>query len=158
MRGRNPKPTALKLLSGNPGKRPLNDREPQYAPASPEIPGELSEEKNSVARQEWERVVPQLITAGVAKRIDRTALVAYCIEYQRWVEAEAFVRQHGVMVRSRMGLVTMNPYVRVSRIALEMMMRFMSEFGMTPSARVRLKADIPVPESDPLKDFLNSRA
>ena len=27
-RGRKPKPTALKVLEGNPGKRPLNDREP----------------------------------------------------------------------------------------------------------------------------------
>ena len=27
-RGRKPKPTALKLLEGNPGKRPLNGREP----------------------------------------------------------------------------------------------------------------------------------
>lgn len=27
-RGRKPKPTALKVLEGNPGKRPLNDHEP----------------------------------------------------------------------------------------------------------------------------------
>ena len=27
-RGKKPKPTALKVLEGNPGKRPLNDREP----------------------------------------------------------------------------------------------------------------------------------
>ncbi|HZK10243.1 MAG TPA: phage terminase small subunit P27 family, partial [Clostridia bacterium] len=28
-RGRKPKPTALKVLEGNPGKRPLNKNEPQ---------------------------------------------------------------------------------------------------------------------------------
>ena len=27
-RGRKPKPTALKVLEGNPGKRPLNENEP----------------------------------------------------------------------------------------------------------------------------------
>src|SRR5688572_21911457 len=29
MRGRKPKPTWLKIMTGNPGKRPLNDAEPQ---------------------------------------------------------------------------------------------------------------------------------
>ena len=29
MRGRKPKPTALKLIAGNPGKRALNAHEPQ---------------------------------------------------------------------------------------------------------------------------------
>jgi phage terminase small subunit len=29
MRGRKPKPTILKLLTGNPGKRPLNNNEPE---------------------------------------------------------------------------------------------------------------------------------
>lgn len=27
-RGRKPKPTAMKILEGNPGERPLNEREP----------------------------------------------------------------------------------------------------------------------------------
>ena len=38
MRGRRPKPTRLKLLTGNPGKRPLNDDEPQPQAAIPECP------------------------------------------------------------------------------------------------------------------------
>ena len=28
MKGRKPKPTRLKVISGNPGKRPINDSEP----------------------------------------------------------------------------------------------------------------------------------
>jgi hypothetical protein len=32
MRGRKPKPTRLKLVAGNPGKRPLNPREPTPEP------------------------------------------------------------------------------------------------------------------------------
>ena len=30
-RGRKPKPTALKMLEGNPGKRPLNEYEPKHS-------------------------------------------------------------------------------------------------------------------------------
>src|SRR2546430_8262758 len=36
MRGRRPKPTRIKALTGNPGKRPLNPHEPRPEPALPE--------------------------------------------------------------------------------------------------------------------------
>lgn len=157
MKGRRPKPTSLKLLAGNPGKRELNDREPQYEPATEEVPAELLDPKTMKAKEEWQRVVPLLIAAGVAKKIDRTALIAYCFEYQRWIDAEEQIRVHGIFVKTKQGLVTINPYCRVSKHSLEMMCRFMSEFGMTPSARVRIKADIPVKEVDPMEAFLKSR-
>ena len=34
-RGRKPKPTAVKVLEGNPGKRSLNTAEPKKAPRCP---------------------------------------------------------------------------------------------------------------------------
>jgi len=37
MRGRRPKPTRLKMLTGNPGKRPLNGNEPRPAAAVPDV-------------------------------------------------------------------------------------------------------------------------
>src|SRR5690242_4289689 len=48
MRGRRPKPTRLKALTGNPGKRPLNPAELCPEPAVPECPAELG----PVARNE----------------------------------------------------------------------------------------------------------
>jgi len=56
MRGRRPKPTRLKVLIGNPGKRPLNSNEPHPEVALPDCPPELG----PVARQEWERMTAQL--------------------------------------------------------------------------------------------------
>jgi len=38
MRGRRPKPSRIKALTGNPGKRPLNAQEPRPEPALPECP------------------------------------------------------------------------------------------------------------------------
>ncbi len=48
---RKPTPTRLKLLGGNPGKRPLNLDEPQPEPTLPEPPAHLSDE----AKAEWGR-------------------------------------------------------------------------------------------------------
>lgn len=38
IRGRRPKPSRMKALTGNPGKRPLNPHEPRPEPAAPECP------------------------------------------------------------------------------------------------------------------------
>ena len=41
-RGRKPKPTAIKELEGNPGKRPLNANEPKPERKAPRCPGWLA--------------------------------------------------------------------------------------------------------------------
>jgi phage terminase small subunit len=67
MRGRRPKPTRLKLLTGNPGKRPFNDTEPRPEPVVPECPPELSE----LARREWDRLAPELAKLRIVTNLDR---------------------------------------------------------------------------------------
>ena len=49
--GRKPKPTALKKLEGNPGKRPLNTMEPTPPNVSIHCPQYLLPD----ARKEWKR-------------------------------------------------------------------------------------------------------
>ena len=91
MRGRRPKPTRLKMLTGNPGKRPLNGNEPRPAPAVPECPAELG----PVARTEWNRLVGELTTLRLLTNLDRAALAAYCGAYALWAEATAQIQKYG---------------------------------------------------------------
>lgn len=51
-RGRKPKPTALKVLEGNPGKRQLNVVEPKPRNKAPKCPAWLDAE----AKKEWRRL------------------------------------------------------------------------------------------------------
>jgi hypothetical protein len=46
MRGRRPKPTRLKMLTGNPGKRPLNNDEPRPDVNIPEARRSLGQSRN----------------------------------------------------------------------------------------------------------------
>ncbi len=73
-RGPAPKPTRMKVLAGNPGKRPLNRREPQPKPGLPRCPAQLSEE----AKREWKRISKELDRLGLLTVLDRAALSAYC--------------------------------------------------------------------------------
>src|SRR4030088_1854931 len=95
MRGRKPKPTVLKLLDGNPGKRPLNDREPASIPGIPDMPEDLDDE----AQAEWNRIVPELREMGLLCRADRAALTGYCTSWSRCGKAEARVGKGGTTAR-----------------------------------------------------------
>ena len=142
MRGRKPKPTYLKLLNGNPGKRPLNEREPQPAREIPHAPAELSAE----ARVEWDRIAAELSRLGTLTVVDRAALAAYCQAYGRWIAAERGIAQMaerdqltaGLMIKTTNGNAVQNPLVGMANRAMADMVRYASEFGMTPSSRSRI--------------------
>ena len=135
MAGRKPKPTALKELAGNPGKRPLNEREPKPRAAVPTAPRHLTGE----ARKEWRRMGRELLALGVLTTVDRAALAAYCVAYARWADAEAQVTKLGTVVKTANGNLIQNPYLAVANRAMDQMMKAASEFGMTPSSRSRVQ-------------------
>ena len=136
MRGRRPTPTRLKLLTGNPGKRPLNEDEPQPEPAIPECPPELS----PLGRKEWDRLVGELSALRMLTHLDRAALAAYCGAYALWAEATEAIQKYGVMIKSPQGFPIQSPYLSIANRQAEIMMRIASEFGFTPASRSRISA------------------
>lgn len=145
-----PKPTVLKLIQGNPGKRAINRREPQPRAGIPPCPKHLSRP----ARVEWKRVAEQLAEIGLLTQIDRAALAAYCQAWGRWVESEEKLAQAGTIIKSPNGYPMPSPYLTVANKAMRQMHSLLNEFGMTPSSRSRLKAGMPQ-EADPFDDLLN---
>lgn len=136
MRGRKPTPTVLKLREGNPGKRPLNDQEPQAPAEVPSCPEFL----NDVAQEEWRRISIILDEMGLLSAADRAALAAYCTVYSRWVAAEKQVAKYGTIVKSPdKGFPMKSPYLTVADQAMESMRKFLVEFGLTPSSRSRIR-------------------
>lgn len=136
MPGPAPKPTSLKLLAGNPGKRPLNAAEPKPDPAIPDCPDHLTPE----ARAEWDRIVPELEALGLLTRIDRAALAAYCTAYGRWVEAERMVKEHGLTVETPNGYPVKSPWLSTADKALDQLRKFIQEFGLSPASRSKVAA------------------
>ena len=110
-RGRKPKPTAIKELEGNPGKRPLNEAEPKPAKKAPPCPKWLEPE----AKKEWRRLSKQLEAIGVLTEVDQAAFASYCQAYARWKEAEEFMTQHGTIVKTKSGYWQQVPQVPLRR-------------------------------------------
>ena len=140
MRGRKPKPIELRVLHGTAGERArsgvprprrVQHRCPDYVPEGP-------------ARDEWKRLVGDLYDAGLYTAVDRNALGMYCVVFARWVDAEAKVTENGgPVVKTKDGNVIQNPFLSVANRALEQLNKMAAEFGMTPSSRTRVRAELP---------------
>ncbi len=144
MRGRKPAPTYLKIVKGAAPHR-INDQEARVPLAIPNPPLEL----NAPGRLEWERVAPQLFRHGILTDIDRGVLTAYCQAYGRWIEAERVIIKMAktdqmtgaMMIKTTNGNAIQNPMLGIANKALDHMVRYAAELGMTPSARSRVKAE-----------------
>ena len=132
--GRPPKPTVLKELEGNPGKRPLNKQEPKPKKQAPRCPSWLMPD----AKKEWKRLSQELEAMGLLTQIDMAAFAGYCQAYARWKEAEEFISKHGSILKTSSGSIQQIPQVSIAPQNLKQMRNFCSELGLSPSARSRL--------------------
>ncbi len=132
-----PLPTALKIFKNTARKDQLNEFEP--TPDSDQIkpPENLSDD----ARKHWDHVVEQLVLAGIMTNLDNQALALYCEAYARWSTANAKIAKHGMVIKAPSGYPVQSPYLSISNKAFEQMKAMLSEFGMTPSSRSRIKAE-----------------
>ena len=144
--GRKPKPTHLKIIEGNPGKRPLNKNEPKPEPGVPSRPDWLTRE----AKREWGRVVPALDKLRLLTLVDRAALAMYCQEWGRYVEAQAQLSKKAVTTTPS-GYEQPSPYVSIARSSQKACASFCAEFGLTPSSRGRMSLP-EQPEDDDILD------
>lgn len=136
-RGRKPKPTLIKQLEGNPGKRKLNEFEPKPEKRAPKCPAWLDKE----AKKEWRRTAKQLEKLGVLTEVDMAAFAGYCEAYARWKEAEEFISRHGTIIKTPSGYWQQVPQVSIAQTYLKIMIKFCEQFGLTPSSRSRIVAD-----------------
>jgi len=160
MEGRKPKPTNLKILEGNPGKRLLNLNEPRPELTKPHCPTWLRLE----AKREWRRIAPQLEKIGLLSKLDRVALAGYCQTYAKWRQAEEFIEKHGFSLtipkkdeegRVISMYIQQYPQVSIAKQCLDQIKAFCAEFGLTPAERSRLSIGEKDKKDDPMADILN---
>ena len=136
--GRPPKPTRLKLVEGNRGKRPISHNEPMPKLGAPEKPDSLS----SVASAEWDHIVPELDRIGLLSLVDRAALVMYCEAVSIHDAALTVLNKSEILIRrggkSAKDQIVKNPALQVARDAAQTARLFGAPFGLTPGDRARM--------------------
>lgn len=136
--GRPPKPTALKVIEGNPGKRSLRES-PKPPPSRPRRPQWLV----GYARAEWDRIIPELDRRGLLDVVDRNTIAGYCISVGQLKDAYQDLNRRGQLIPSarKDGDLVKNPSNQLLRDALRQIANYSSMFGLSPSDRVRLTGD-----------------
>jgi len=157
MTGRHPKPTALKLLTGNPGKRALPDAEPRPPVAAPVKPPWMTDR---IAICAWKELAPLLEGMKIVTEADRKGLELLCDAYAEWRRARAVVQTEGMTYETENStggaVIKPRPEVCIASNAWLRVSRMLQEFGLTPAARARVKVEKPA-EVDPMEEFLSRR-
>lgn len=83
-----------------------------------------------------------------------SALAAYCQTYGRWVEAEEKLKVEDLVVETKQGNIIQNPLLGVANRALELMHKYLTEFGMTPSSRSRVTVSKKKDEKNPFAKIM----
>lgn len=142
MRGRRPKPLHVKLVTGNPGKRPMNGREPKPRRALPTPPTHITQEE----LVHWGRFSEILDRMGVLTEADGAALERVVCLYQEVIELREVIETEGrtYTTKNRDGAEMTRPQPAVAMLA-DCDRRFrgwLGDFGLTPAARTKVIAQV----------------
>ena len=152
LRGPKPTPNVIKLLTGNPGKRPLNLSDgvnPEIEIPSP--PKWLS----THAAKEWRRIGTELEVLGLIAQVDKASLATYCQTWGDLCDLEMAFAAQKKKAKEQLGdndtslmaayfQKTPTGFLRESSIhrkIVEMrseLDRYVKNFGLNPAARARV--------------------
>lgn len=143
MAGRPPKPTALKVIEGNRGKRSSNKQEPD-----PEYLQDMNPPAwlHASAKEVWLEVAPHLAKAKLLTEVDVQALAMGCVAIAQYrqavrvagddlVKSKLVVDDEGKAVAAGEHI---NPWMIVQSMSFKQAMAIFQQFGMSPAARTRI--------------------
>lgn len=151
-RGRKPKPTAMKELAGNPGKRALNTAEPDFTKVTDIDPPEWMTER---AQKMWRHLVPELLKEKFLCVTDLHNVEAFCVAYDKWRMSEESVQEHGIIITTESGTVIKNPALTAANEALRQIATFGAQLGLDPSSRTRIIGGNNTKATNPFAELIN---
>ena len=139
-------PTHLRVITGNPAKRPLPQNEPQPdALDIARVPPHLSD----LAKVAWKRFAKLLSDMGVLTVADEPALERLCETYAEIAELSAAIQRRDGLTYSFKGKLVPYPEFAMRADAERRFAQLLSFFGMTPSARTKVKVIDTPNQADP---------
>lgn len=148
--GQKPKPPHLKIVEGNPGKRPIAPgvQLPPVAPKAPAwseyLPGPRQVQARKDAADFWRRTVPPLENFRVLASVDFAILTDAAICWARLRECERTLSERGLTRKSEYG-ISKDPAVTVATQYRAQLRFYIAELGLSPSSRGRLGSPGPAP-------------
>lgn len=144
--GRPAKPTTIKTLQGNPGKRKLPQNEPRYESGIPTCPAYL----NADGKRWFGRVGKILDGAKVLTKADGDLLEQLALSYQTIRQAERQMKKHGILIDGTEGGLKKNPAATVLAEQQRILLSGLAQLGLTPATRGKVQALAEEEDAGPL--------
>ena len=146
-RGPAPKPTWMKVLEGNPGKRPLKKAVRNGTAEANEFA--YPDWLDADAKDHWNTVAPVLREMGLLTDLDLSLFAVYCQTYSDWVKVEKILNETGLVYVTPNGQARPRPELAISHDYMDAILDLTREFGMTPASRTRMNLpDPPDPDNE----------
>lgn len=129
--GRKRTPNAILALTGS---RKFRPNEPELPPGIGEPPDFLT----GRALQVWDETAEVLENAGILSCVESHVLAQYCVAVAECESATKILERDGLISQGEKGLVK-HPAIVIRNNAAMRMLKFASEFGLTPASRGRVK-------------------
>ncbi len=134
MRGRKPKPTALRAIDGNAGHRPLNKNEPIPEGDLFAAPSHLTLSQKKI----WDHAIDNA-PRGLLRELDSNMLLIWVVASDLHQQAVHQVQQKGMIILTpTQGIEQQSPYLQIINKQAELMLRSASELGFSPTSRTRI--------------------
>ena len=128
------KPTKLKVLEGNRGKRPLPESEPTPKPKAPKCPADLDKDAKGV----WDRLAPMLERLGLLTEADGDMFAHLCQIRARLVNIHKYIKKHNSGEDVVYDTRPVSQYITLEKQYYDIFRRYAAEFGLSPRGRVGL--------------------
>ena len=139
MPGRKPKPYELRIAEGNTEHRTIPEDRVKTPDSLPVQPKWL----DKYGKDEWNRLVGDMVSIGIISRLDSSTLAAYCQAWSRWRHLERKVKKEGYTLLNDKGESRLNPACAEATRLLSLVKGYQSELGLSASARTRLRTNTP---------------
>jgi P27 family predicted phage terminase small subunit len=133
-RGFPPKPTALKVLQGNPGHQKLNTNEPKPQPIAPICPSWLP----PGAKRYWKLYASKLEDLGLLTEVDGLDFQNLCLAAWQIEEAAKVLKKQGLVMKMGSGYEQQRPEVGIVNNCSATIAKLGAKFGLSPADRVGL--------------------
>ena len=113
---------------------------PKLPVGAPEMPDNIRQDKRAAAA--WTRFTKDLLEMGVLHPSQWAALAVLCESYATAEEMAERLRKDGILVKTSRGKLYTHPGVRIQKQAWAQFLRCAQEFGLTPMAGLRVRANV----------------
>ena len=133
-RGPRKKPTALKVLEGNPGKRKLNRNEPKPSKENVRPPEWLTDG----GRAMWDMYSTSLMNCGLLTDPDCIIFGAFCSDADMLAKMYNELKDKEKFIGKSVNKIIANPLLLEVDRVMNRMLAISKRFGLTPSDRAEI--------------------